>query len=107
MVWKISSDMKRVLVPSEGHLDAATGYVVYRLLQGGNGDVLGTEIEDYREIMEKEGKLTASTDTLDLGMALWMCHFFINEGWAADLGRKCLANSSKWPSEVGTVMNNR
>ncbi|KAL1844509.1 hypothetical protein VTK73DRAFT_2391 [Phialemonium thermophilum] len=33
MVWKVSTDLRAVLVPSEGHLDAATGYVVYRLLQ--------------------------------------------------------------------------
>jgi len=29
MVWKLSTDMKTVLVPSEGHLNAATGFVVY------------------------------------------------------------------------------
>jgi hypothetical protein len=45
--------------------------------------------------MSREGKLTASTDMLDLGMALWMCHFFTGkEDWASELGKKCLANAS-------------
>jgi hypothetical protein len=96
MVWKISTDMKRVLVPSEGHLDAATGYVVFRLLQDIAGEkVLEGEIGEYKELME--GKLTASSDCLDLGMALWMCHFFKeDEEWAKTLGEKCLINASKW-----------
>ena len=45
--------------------------------------------------MSREGKLTASTDMLDLGMALWVCHFFTGEvEWATELGRKSLANAS-------------
>jgi hypothetical protein len=97
LVWKISMDMKKVLVPSEGHLDAATGFVVFRLLQECAGkEILGEEIEEYRELMMREGKLTASTDTLDLGMALWICHFFAGEEeWATELGKKCLVNASK------------
>jgi hypothetical protein len=97
MVWKLSTDKKTVLVPSEGHLDAATGFVVYRLLQqtAGNQDrpsqVLQTEIADYRQLMSREGKLEASHDPLDLGMGLWMCHFFRDEEWAGELGRQSLA----------------
>lgn len=96
MVWKVSSDMKKVLVPSEGHLDAATGYVVCRVLQDTDGsDILKEEIADYEDLMEKDGKLTASRDPLDLGMALWMCHILREEAWAADLGEECISNSSK------------
>jgi hypothetical protein len=48
LVWKISTDMKKVLVPSEGHLDAATGFVVFSLLQEQAGGVaLEQEIEEY------------------------------------------------------------
>ena len=48
LVWKISTDMKKVLVPSEGHLDAATGFVVFRLLQEqAKRMVLEEEIEEY------------------------------------------------------------
>lgn len=96
MVWKISMDMRDVLVPSEGHLDAATGYVVYRLLQttaakkGRQENILRQEIEDYSQIMKGEGKLSPSSDPLDLGMGLWMCHFYKDESWAATLGEKAI-----------------
>ncbi|KAF4635536.1 hypothetical protein G7Y89_g2558 [Cudoniella acicularis] len=112
MVWKISCDMKRVLVPSEGHLDAATGYVVFKLLRevaaarGGEEDVLKEEIKDYEVLMEREGRLSASSDTLDLGMALWMCHFFKGEEeWADELGSKCLVNARKLLKEDGGMLD--
>ena len=110
MVWKISTDMQHVLVPSEGHLDAATGFVIYRLLQrtssalsprgnprGNNPSarppLLQHEIDDYRTIMQREGKLRASSDPLDMGMGLWTAHFFRGEEWAAQLGRQGLAQA--------------
>ncbi|KAK1756217.1 hypothetical protein QBC47DRAFT_379442 [Echria macrotheca] len=96
MVWKVSTDLETVLVPSEGHLDAATGFVVCRLLQrtaeqlGGDPRVLEEEIGDYRRLAMREGKLKASFDPLDLGMGLWMAHFFRDETWAATLGGQSL-----------------
>lgn len=96
MVWKVGVDGRTVLVPSEGHLDAATGFVVYRLVQDaaerfGIGEkVLEAEVEEYRELMSREGKLAASRDTLDLGMGLWMCHFFRTEEWAGRLGEESM-----------------
>jgi hypothetical protein len=96
MVWKISTDMDTALVPSEGHLDAATGFVVYRLLQRtaehlhGPPGALSSEIADYRQLMSRAGKMHASRDPLDLGMGLWMCHFFKDEDWAMALGSQSL-----------------
>ncbi|GAB1320125.1 hypothetical protein MFIFM68171_10335 [Madurella fahalii] len=96
MVWKISTDMEDVLVPSEGHLDAATGFVVYRLLQRtaehmhGPPGTLSNEIADYRMLMSRADRLRASRDPLDLGMGLWMCHFFRDEDWAVRLGSQSL-----------------
>ncbi|KAK0748605.1 hypothetical protein B0T21DRAFT_25592 [Apiosordaria backusii] len=102
MVWKMSTDLSRVLVPTEGHLDAATGFVVYRLLQrtaeymhGPPGDLV-TEIADYRLLMGREGKMRVSNDCLDLGMGLWICHFFRDEDWARTLGSQSL--------EVGKIL---
>lgn len=120
MVWKVSMDGKKVLVPSEGHLDAATGYVVYRLLQetwkefeqrrlkvneahdgqavetspgeAASTPPLSKEIDEYRQLMHRSGKLTASRDSLDLGMALWMCHLVRDvEPWAVRLGEECIS----------------
>ncbi|KAK4123245.1 hypothetical protein N657DRAFT_645995 [Parathielavia appendiculata] len=96
MAWKISTDMETVLVPSEGHLDAATGFVVYRLLQRTVDDMRGPpgllrrEIADYQQLMSRGGRLQASRDPLDLGMGLWMCHFFKNEDWARALGSQSI-----------------
>jgi hypothetical protein len=94
MVWKISTDMKDVLVPSEGHLDAATGFTVYRLLQEtlemydkDSRRPLDSEIEDYSVLMMRPGKLAPTTDFLDLGMGLWMCHWCYDEPWADELSR--------------------
>ncbi|CAI4213100.1 unnamed protein product [Parascedosporium putredinis] len=101
MVWKVSTDLKRVLVASEGHLDAATGYVVYSLLQRTAGRLnysfvphsLTTEINEYWQMMNRKEKRTMSpsSDTLDLGMGLWMCHLAGNELWANTLGEESLS----------------
>ncbi|KAM7223604.1 hypothetical protein V8F06_001078 [Rhypophila decipiens] len=115
MVWKVSMDLKKVLVPSEGHLDAATGYVVYSLLKRtaeGFGEssteegLLDDEINDYKEIMMAgEGKLSVSADPLDLGMGLWMCHFFCGEeGWARKMGEESLDVARKLLDEKGPLM---
>ncbi|KAK3996008.1 hypothetical protein QBC44DRAFT_232754 [Cladorrhinum sp. PSN332] len=92
MVWKKSVDLQTALVPREGHLDAVTGFAVYRLLQRtaehlhGPG-ALSLEIADYRVLMGKE---RANSDPLDLGMGLWICHFFRDEDWARTLGSQSL-----------------
>ena len=87
MVWKISTDMKTVLVPSEGHLDAATGYVICRLLQDtaarhGHGEnLLQKEIEDYSNIMGRKENIRPSGDPLDLGMGLWVSQIYPEDKW--------------------------
>ncbi|KAE8445069.1 hypothetical protein EG329_013784 [Mollisiaceae sp. DMI_Dod_QoI] len=109
MVWKISMDMKKVLVPSEGHLDALTGYVVFSLLQeaeGSGSGVLKEQIEDYRQMMMKEGKMTVSNDPLDLGMGLWVCHLFAGrEDWAAKLGKEAIVKSRSLLKETSGLLN--
>ncbi|KFY32140.1 hypothetical protein V493_00474 [Pseudogymnoascus sp. VKM F-4281 (FW-2241)] len=93
MVWKISMDMSRPLVSSQGRLDATTGFVVYRLLQAAAREprVLETEIEDYQKSMRLRDSVDATHDTLDLGMALWIAHWYAGEDqWATQLGENCL-----------------
>ncbi|UKZ46011.1 hypothetical protein TrVGV298_000208 [Trichoderma virens] len=90
-----------VLVPSEGHLDAATGYVVYKLLQetaskqGHRNGVLKQEITDYWNLMSRKGSLSPGTDMLDLGMGLWMCHIWQDEPWAIKFRSKALPKAEE------------
>lgn len=98
LVWKVSMDLKSVLVGSEGHLDGATGYVVYTLLRrtathfDSSSTILDKELKDYQEIINRDDKrgLAPSSDTLDLGMGLWMCHIARDEPWAQTLGAESL-----------------
>ncbi|PNP60982.1 hypothetical protein FNYG_14263 [Fusarium nygamai] len=96
MVWKISIDMDKVLVPTEGHLDAATGFVVFRMLQetavqqGRNDQLLKQEISDYEKVMHRKGSLYPSGDPLDLGMGLWICHFYAHEKWSQAFTRQAI-----------------
>lgn len=111
MVWKVSMDMQTVLVPTEGHLDAATGYVIYRLLQetaekhGRQKQLLGSEVEDYSRMMEHEGKMSPSGDALDLGMGLWICQLRRNDNWAADWAEKALQVARRILHEEAGLMN--
>ncbi|KAF2973569.1 hypothetical protein GQX73_g66 [Xylaria multiplex] len=96
MVWKISTDMRHVLVGSKGHLDDVTGFVVYRMLRDtarGFGtfgdDVLTPEIEQYARIME-HADISLSGDPLDLGMGLWLAHFNRDAAWSRKLSEQAL-----------------
>ncbi|KAM0264302.1 hypothetical protein ACHAQJ_000792 [Trichoderma viride] len=110
MVWKISIDMKNVLVQTEGHLDAATGYVVYKLLQstaakqGHRNNVLLQEINDYWILMARKGRLSPGNDLLDLGMCLWMCHIWQDESWAVKLHDKALLKAEELLDENSPIM---
>ncbi|RFU79262.1 hypothetical protein TARUN_2974 [Trichoderma arundinaceum] len=110
MVWKISMDTKSVLVPTEGHLDAATGYVIYKLLQstavkqGHRNHVLRQEIDDYWNLMTRKGSLSVGSDLLDLGMGLWMCHIWEDEPWAAKLRDKALPRAEELLGEHSAIM---
>jgi hypothetical protein len=84
MVWKVGTD-GRVLVGSEGHLDAATGYVIYVLVAStakemGMGEgVLATEIEEYGVLTRRHGEVSASGMCWTWG---WDC------GWQVGAGRE-------------------
>ncbi|EEH19825.2 hypothetical protein PABG_02084 [Paracoccidioides brasiliensis Pb03] len=97
MVWKVSMDLSRPLVASEGNLDPIDGYVVFRLLQAsalkyGDGVILEEEIGDYKRVMARKGDYLVTRDPLDLGMTLWTAHWFAErEKWARDLSNRCVA----------------
>ncbi|OGM44605.1 hypothetical protein ABOM_006549 [Aspergillus bombycis] len=95
MVWKMSTDLTTALVASEGNLDPVDGFVTFRLLQAaamqmGEGEVLASEIADYKKVMERKGKQFVTSDPLDLGMSLWTAHWFAEkEDWATRLSGQC------------------
>ncbi|KAK0622878.1 PrpF protein-domain-containing protein [Immersiella caudata] len=96
LAWKVSVDRKQALVPEEGHYDAATGYVVLRLVQeaaeqiDGAWGILSREIASYHLIMNRAGRVTVSCGPLGYGMGLWMLQFFRDEEWARELVNECL-----------------
>ncbi|KAL4747271.1 hypothetical protein BDW72DRAFT_209718 [Aspergillus terricola var. indicus] len=100
MVWKMSVDLSRPLVASEGNLDPIDGFVVFRLLQAtachfegagkGEGEtVLRDEIEDYARVMKRKGEHFVSSDPLDLGMTMWTVHWVLEEDWGQRLAERC------------------
>jgi hypothetical protein len=98
MVWKISMDMSRVLVHSEGNLDPIDGYVVFKTLAAASGkaDTLKDEIEDYAKVMQRKGEHFASEDMLDLGMSSWTSHWLRGkEEWATVLAKRCTRQLSR------------
>ncbi|OBZ67561.1 hypothetical protein A0H81_12331 [Grifola frondosa] len=95
MYWKMSIDLRRPLVLSEGNLDPIDGYVIFNLLQrghGANSTVLESEISEYRRILETKWRRYLSDDPLDLGMTLWTAHWFDGqEEWATVLTQRAVA----------------
>ncbi|KAK5994756.1 hypothetical protein PT974_03139 [Cladobotryum mycophilum] len=113
LVWKVSMDMKTILVPTEGHLDAVTGFSVYKLLQdtaiqqGRQDNLLQNEIEDYSYMMAKKERLSPSYDPLDLGMGLWVCSLSRDEVWAERFTRVALDKASKLLDEESGIPTGR
>lgn len=95
MRWKMSVDLSRPLVTSEGNLDPIDGYVIFSLLQKTAGDpsVLKEEIQDYKKIVDTKWKYMESDDPLDLGMTLWNVHWMAaEEAWAAAVMERASEN---------------
>ncbi|KIJ41464.1 hypothetical protein M422DRAFT_172091 [Sphaerobolus stellatus SS14] len=97
MVWKMSTDLQKVLVPREGSLDSVQGYVVYRLIQNASSDPENTlveEIDDLRRVFHGKYDHYRSLDALDLGMAVWTAHWFTQgktkEKWAVNIRDRAL-----------------
>jgi hypothetical protein len=77
----MSIDLSHPLCRGEGNLDPINGLITYRLLQQTCGDssVLQDEINDYQRIVDQKWKSYTSSDTLDLGMALWAAHWYSDQ----------------------------
>jgi len=87
MYWKMSIDLSKPHVHSEGNLDPYDGLVTYKLLRETslNKDILAQEIEDMTKMVNSKYLFYRSDDPLDLGEALWLAHFFPEEEWSKAL----------------------
>ncbi|KAJ9612491.1 hypothetical protein H2200_004088 [Cladophialophora chaetospira] len=79
MFWKLSMDLERPLVYSEGNLDPIDGYMLdddTALFK----KIVDTKVDDYD-----------SADTLDIGMTLWTAHWLTpEEEWASKQTKRVL-----------------
>lgn len=93
LCWKMSIDLNKQAVPSEGNLDPYDGYVTYKVLQetSGNKEVLQRQINDMFGMVQVRYTGYRSTDLLDLGETLWLTHFFPNDDWASHLTNKAVS----------------
>jgi hypothetical protein len=99
MVWKVSVDLSRPLVHSEGNLDPVDGLTIFRLLRatdGAQSEVLKAEITDYEKIVQTKWRTYRSDDPLDLGMTLWTSHWLAGEEeWAAGIMQRATGHLDK------------
>jgi hypothetical protein len=85
MCWKISVDMTRPVVLSEGNLDPFDGLVTYKLVADtafvmtGKETPLVREIGDMHIMVERKYRGYYSSDPLDLGEALWLAHWELDD----------------------------
>ena len=93
--WKMSMDLSRPLVASEGNLDPIDGYLTYKLLRSTHGvdsSIIGKETVLLKKIVDSKVDDYDSSDALDIGMTLWTAHWFNpEEEWARRLTRRALA----------------
>lgn len=77
----MSIDLSHPLCRGEGNLDPINGLITYRILQETCSDpsVLQDEVHDYQRIVDQKWKAYTSSDTLDLGMALWAAHWYSDQ----------------------------
>jgi len=97
MYWKMSIDLSHPHVDSEGNLDPYDGFITYRLLRdraAQQGDTaaaqLDHEISDMARMVKAKYPRYRSNDPLDLGEALWICHWYPDEEWAATITKRSL-----------------
>lgn len=88
VVWKMEEDLSQPYPGAGlGALDPFHGYVVYRLL---DADALEEEIGEMKTLMDRSHPRLRIEEDLDLGMMLWLSHFFPDEPWAREQQERSL-----------------
>lgn len=68
MYWKMSIDLNRPMVTSEGNLDPYDGLITYRIINASaSGSPLSKEISDMERMVKEKFRSFTTDDPLDLG----------------------------------------
>ena len=82
-----------------GALDSFNGYIAYRAL---DERALASEINEMRDLIERDYEQLHIDQDLGLGMMLWLTHFFPQERWATVQSGRCLATLERmWVDPPG------
>ena len=89
VIWKMKEDVSGAY-PGYGYgaLDSFNGYIAYRAL---DKRALASEINEMRDLIERDYEQLHIDQDLGLGMMLWLTHFFPQECWATVQSDRCLA----------------
>lgn len=94
MYWKMSIDLHHPAVPSEGNLDPFDGLVTVQIVRAASADPSSTLVReeyDFASMVEAKYKRYNSTDPLDLGEALWLSHWALDQPWAREIAKRSAA----------------
>jgi hypothetical protein len=87
-----------------GRLEVFLGLVVYRIL---DADALGPEIEELGGLVQRTCPVLAPDHGADLGLLLWVTHFFPTEPWSLFLRERALAAlDARWIDPPGYFRRN-
>jgi len=87
-----------------GTVEVFLGLGVYRLL---DPEALAPEIREMEDLAGETWATLAPDQGLDLGLLLWITHFFPTEPWARDLRERCLAAlDARWIHPPGYFRRN-
>jgi hypothetical protein len=87
-----------------GLLEVFLGLAVYRQV---GAEALTPEIEELEAMVQSTYRSLAPDSSVDLGLILWITHFFPDEAWALDLRERALAGlDGRWVDPPGYFRRN-
>lgn len=105
IISRMEEDLSRPFAGSEaGLLEVFLGLAVYRQV---GKDALRPEIEELEGMVLRTYQSLAPDHGVDLGLLLWLTHFFPREGWALALRERTLtALDARWVDPPGYFRRN-
>jgi hypothetical protein len=105
IIARMEEDLSRPFSGSEpGLLEVFMGLAVYREI---GADALGPEIEELEAMVQATHQSLAPDHGVDLGLLLWVTHFFPEESWAVSLRERALAGlDGRWVDPPGYFRRN-